>query len=92
MAPPEVFDWSKCRCGLAENGCEGLWAKGLLLLLLFLLLLLPILLLFLLFLLLLLPKGLRQPPAGGLFILRRDLLSNLNFGLQPQNIKSFRIL
>ena len=86
MTPPEVFDWSKCRCGLAENGCEGLWAKGLLLLLF------PILLLFLLFLLLLLPKGLRQPPAGGLFILRRDLLSNLNFGLQPQNLKSLRIL
>ena len=52
MAPPKDFDWSKRRCGQAENGCEGLWAKGLLLLLHLLLLLLF--------------KGLNQPPAGGL--------------------------
>ena len=60
MAPPEDFDWSKRRCGQAENGCEGLWAKGLPILLLLLLHHLHLLLLLLLF------KGLNQPPAGGL--------------------------
>ena len=91
MAPPRGFDWSKCRCGQAENGCEGLWAKGLLHLHLLLLLFL-ILLLFLLHLLLLLLKGLSQPLAGGLRSLRRDLLSNLNFCSEPQNLKSLQIL
>ena len=86
MAPPNAFDWSNCRCGQPENGYEGLWAKGLLHLRL--LLLLPILLLSLLFLLLLLLKGLSQPPSGGLLSLQRDLLSNLNFGLELQNFKS----
>ena len=94
MAPPRGFDWSKCRCGQAENGCEGLWAKGLLhlhlLLLLFLILLL--FLLHLLHLLLLLLKGLSQPLAGGLRSLQRDLLSNLNFCSEPQNLKSLQIL
>ena len=70
MAPPEDFDWSKRRCGQAENGCEGLWAKGLPLLLLLHLHHLHLLLLHLhhlhLLLLLLLFKGLNQPPTGGL--------------------------
>ena len=60
MAPPEDFDWSKRRCGQAENGCEGLWAKGLPLLLLLHLHHLHLILLLLLF------KGLNQPPTGGL--------------------------